>query len=105
MERGCWTVSVLNESISWNMQIKEGEDVSIALSFNPRPFGDAVDNLDLIVSYGEENRVHLTSLEATEVVKIPSEDLVGISSIQRFCSGICCWSSCSWLVWNCRKCW
>ena len=71
----------LNESISWNMQIKEGEDVSIALSFNPRPFGDAVDNLDLIVSYGEENRSSSDLLEATEVVKIPSEDLVGISSI------------------------
>ena len=71
----------LNESVSWDMKIKEGEDVSIALSFNPRPFGDAVDNLDLIVSYGEEDRSSADPLEATEVVKIPAEDLVGISSI------------------------
>ena len=71
----------LNESVSWDMSIKEGEDVSIALSFNPRPFGDAVDNLDLIVSFGEENRSSDDFLEATEVVKIQAEDLVGISSI------------------------
>ena len=55
--------------------------MSIALSFNPRPFGDAVDNLDLIVSYGEENRSSADPLEATEVVKIQAEELVGISSI------------------------
>ena len=71
----------LNESVSWDMQIKEGEDVSIALSFNPRPFGDAVDNLDLVVSFGDEYRNSSDSLEATEVVKIQADDLVGISSI------------------------
>ena len=71
----------LNESVSWDMQIKEGEDVSIALSFNPRPFGDAVDNLDLVVSFGDEYRNSTDSLEATEVVKIQADDLVGISSI------------------------
>ena len=71
----------LNESVSWDMKIKEGEDVSIALSFNPRPFGDAVDNLDLVVSFGDEYRNSTDSLEATEVVKIQADDLVGISSI------------------------
>ncbi|HII48733.1 MAG TPA: hypothetical protein HA330_02480 [Candidatus Thalassarchaeaceae archaeon] len=72
----------LNGSATWNMSIKEGEDVSIALSFNPRPFGDAVDNLDLVVSFGENERISSDLLEATEVVKIDAEDLVGVSSIQ-----------------------
>jgi hypothetical protein len=72
----------LNESVTWDMPIKEGEDVSIALSFNPRPFGDAVDNLDLVVSFGGYERNSSDLLEATEVVKIDAEDLVGVSSIQ-----------------------
>ena len=72
----------LNESITWDMPIKEGEDVSIALSFNPRPFGDAVDNLDLVVSFEGYERNSSDLLEATEVVKIDAEDLVGVSSIQ-----------------------
>lgn len=72
----------LNDTISWSMPVREGEDVAIALSFNPRPFGDAVDNLDLVVSFGNEHRNSTDPLEATEVVKIQAEDLEGISSIQ-----------------------
>ena len=64
--------------VSWNLTLDSGSDVDVFLSFNQRPFGSVSDDLDVFVVLPDGTEFNANeSLEGTEWISIPTENLSG----------------------------
>ena len=66
------------ESVGFELERIVGEDLDIFLSFNQRPFGSVSDDLDVFVVLPDGTEFNANeSLEGTEWISIPTENLSG----------------------------